>query len=46
MKTQNQVRITNENVRITAENVQHIGECGPCTSNTLKSRKALLLVKV
>ena len=27
MKTQNQVRITNENVRITADNVQHIGEC-------------------
>ena len=27
MKTQNQVRITNENTRITAENVQHIGEC-------------------
>ena len=27
MKTQNQVRITNENARITAENVQHIGEC-------------------
>ena len=27
MKTQNQVRITNENVRITENNVQHIGEC-------------------
>ena len=27
MKTQNQVRITNENVRITESNVQHIGEC-------------------
>ena len=27
MKTQNQVRITNENVRITYENVQHIGKC-------------------
>ena len=26
MKTQNQVRITNENVRITENNVQHIGE--------------------
>ena len=27
MKTQNQVRITNENVRITEQNVQHLGEC-------------------
>ena len=27
MKTQNQVRITNENARITENNVQHIGEC-------------------
>ena len=27
MKTQNQVRITNENVRITENNVQHISEC-------------------
>ena len=27
MKTQNQVRITNENARITDETVQHIGEC-------------------
>ena len=27
MKTQNQVRITNENARITESNVQHIGEC-------------------
>ena len=27
MKTETQVRITNENVRITGENVQHIGEC-------------------
>ena len=27
MKTQNQVRITNQNARITNENVQHIGEC-------------------
>ena len=27
MKTQNQVRITNENTRITENNVQHIGEC-------------------
>ena len=27
MKTQNQVRIINENVKITEENVQHIGEC-------------------
>ena len=27
MKTQNQVRITNENARITECNVQHIGEC-------------------
>ena len=27
MKTQNQVRITNENAKITENNVQHIGEC-------------------
>jgi hypothetical protein len=27
MKTETQVRITNENVRITENNVQHIGEC-------------------
>ena len=27
MKTQNQVRITNENAMITESNVQHIGEC-------------------
>ncbi len=27
MKTQNPVRITNENVRITKNNVQYIGEC-------------------